>query len=304
MLNIAETNRFGIEIETVGIDHASLARAIHSAIPGSRLSGYALVVMADGRTWKVVNDGSLSGHLNGEIVSPILTHADLDTLQSIVRAVREAGARANYSCGIHIHVDGSRFDGRSIQNLVNIVCKHERLIEKALGIDADRLNRYTKSLDSDFLARLDARRVRSLDDMKAAWYGSAHYRADRYDHTRYHGLNLNSLFYRGTVEFRYFNGSLHAGEVKSYVLLCLALVQRAQTIKASSRARREVDTKDSRWAFRVLLKSLGMVGPDFKVARLHLTKLLEGTSANPARRRRAENPTAPEAPVPTEASAL
>ena len=72
-------------------------------------------------------------------------------------------------------------------------------------------------------ARLDARRVRSLDDMKAAWYGDADAHANRYHHSRYHGLNLNSLFYRGTVEFRYFNGSLHAGEVKSYVLFCLAL---------------------------------------------------------------------------------
>src|SRR5687768_10805669 len=100
--------RFGIEIETVGISRARLAQAIHGVVGGRLVEGYSSQGIHDGqgRTWKVVRDGSLSGELSGEIVSPVLGYADIETLQNVVRAVRQAGAKADPSTGIHIHVDG------------------------------------------------------------------------------------------------------------------------------------------------------------------------------------------------------
>jgi len=54
------------------------------------------ITTQDGRSWKVVPDGSLSGGENsGEIVSPVLGYDDIDTLQNIIRAVRGAGAKAD-----------------------------------------------------------------------------------------------------------------------------------------------------------------------------------------------------------------
>ena len=87
-----KTLRFGIEIETVGLDRERLARAIRGAV-GSDYRSWQ-VTDAKGRAWRVVPDGSLSGgERSGEIVSPILTYADIDDLQTILRAVRTAGAR-------------------------------------------------------------------------------------------------------------------------------------------------------------------------------------------------------------------
>lgn len=281
-METTQADKFGIEIETVGLSRDAVARAVHSVV-GGHLGFGAVVTMEDGREWKVVHDGSLSGHMNGEIVSPILTYADLDMLQNIVRAVREAGARADRSCGVHIHVDGSRFDVRGLLNLINMVHKNERLIERALDIRADRLNHYTRAIDANLVARLEQRRPRTMPELQAAWYGDRYHSPSRYDSTRYHGLNLNSFFYRGTIEFRYFNGTLHAGEIKSYVQLCLALAQRARNAKATSRARRQIATEHERWAFRLLLKTMGMLGEEFKTARHHLTKHLSGNGSNPKR---------------------
>jgi hypothetical protein len=287
-MNTTNSNRFGIEIETIGLSRETLANVIARAIggtPGLNSHYSPSVTMADGRVWNIARDASLSSSCNsGEIVSPILsyTDTDLETLQTIVRAVREAGARVDESCGVHIHVDGSRFDARGLINLVNMVHKNERLIERALGVSARRLISYTKPIDAEFVARLDARRPRTLAELQSAWYGQ-HGEVSRYDSTRYHGLNLNSLFFRGTVEFRYFNGTLHAGEIKSYVQLCLALVDRAQSAKATSRARRLIATENEKWAVRLLLKTLGMLGEEFKTARHHLTKNLTGNGANPRR---------------------
>jgi hypothetical protein len=308
MLNTTELNRFGIEIETVGATKIELGRAIATAVNGTVVTGgyghsseTVVVRMADGREWKIVPDGSLSGgNRNGEIVSPILTYADMDMLQNVVRAARAAGAKADSSCGIHVHVDGSRFDVRGLVNLVNMVHKNERLIERALGVSDYRLSHYTRALRPDFIQRLEQRRPRTMEDLQTAWYANADAYPSRYNGTRYHGLNLNSFFYRKTVEFRYFNGTMHAGEVKSYVQLCLALVQRAQTCKATSRARREVAAVDQKWAFRLFLKTLGMLGEEFKTARLHLSKNLPGNGSNPKRSGSRPAVAAVEAPIAAE----
>ena len=36
-------------------------------------------------------------------------------------------------------------------------------------------------------------------------------------------LNLHSVFYHGTVEWRLFNSTLHAGEVKANIILAMAI---------------------------------------------------------------------------------
>ncbi|WP_338869462.1 amidoligase family protein [Myxococcus stipitatus] len=283
-----KTLRFGIEIETVGASRQKLAHAIQSAVGGYVSGDYGgwQVTDTQGRAWKVVPDGSLSGgEYSGEIVSPILTYQDLDALQLVVRAVREAGARADASCGIHIHVDGSRFDAKGVTNLVKMVHKQERLLETALGVSATRLARYCRPIDGAFMQRLEARRPRTMQDVNEAWYGRRNPVPQRYDASRYHGLNLNSLFFRGTIEFRYFNGTVHAGEVKAYVQLVLALAARALASKAASSKRRDFNPATAKYDFRVFLLHLGLIGEEFKTARLHLLKRLEGSAAWKGQRR-------------------
>ena len=287
--------RFGIEIETVGLGREQLARAIQGAVGGTVRNDYRSWQVTDSkdRTWKVVPDGSLSDYeRSGEIVSPVLTYADLEDLQSVVRAVRAAGARADASTGIHIHVDGSRFDAKGVTNLVKTIPKQERLLEHALGVSETRLTRYCRPIESDFIQRLEERRPRTLQQVSEAWYGRANHRPERYDSSRYHGLNLNSLFFRGTIEFRYFNGTLHAGEVKGYVQLVLALAAKGLTSKSASSKRRDFNTATAKYDFRVFLLHLGLIGDEFKTARLHLTKRLAGSAAwrGERRDRRARGP--------------
>ena len=269
--------RFGIEIETVGADRFALARAIRGVVGGAE-SG-SDVTDARGRIWRVVRDGSLSTERSGEIVSPILGYDDLAELQHVIRAARSVGARVDTSTGIHIHVDGSSFDAKGVTNLVKMVHKQERLIEHALGISGARLMRYCRPIDPTFLARLEARRPRTLREVSAAWYGRENVTPARYDSSRYHGVNLNSLFFRGTVEFRFFNGSLHAGEVKAYVQFVLALAAKALASKSTSSKRREFNAQTAKYDFRVFLLHLGLIGDEFKTARLHLMKHLEGSAA-------------------------
>jgi hypothetical protein len=298
-----KTLNFGIEIETVGLDKLQVAQAIQKAI-GGRVDGHpdrATVTCEDGREWKVVNDGSLSGYRNGELVSPILSYGDLEGLQKVVREVRKAGGRADESCGNNVHLGAGGVDGRALANLIRMMNKHELIIEKALGISERRLGRYCRRVDAAMMERLEHARPTTLDGVNQVWYGYLNRFADRYNETRYRGLNINSFFVRRTVEFRLFNGTLHAGEVKSYIQFCLALAAKAMKSKSTSGKKRAYSEVSSRYDMRVILLGLGLIGEEFATARHHLTKRLSGSSSwkngRPAR------PVVMAAPVAAEAYA-
>jgi hypothetical protein len=198
MTTMMKALRFGIEIETVGLHCGQLARAIHTVVGGTIESspGGSVWYVQDvsGRRWKAEPDGSLSGGTNsGEIVSPILGYDDLVTVQNIVNAVLAAGARADASTGIHIHVDGGGFSASHIINLVKFMHKQERLLEHVFAAHAQRLY-YCQPIDEAFLRRIEASRPQTLEAVSRAWYGYTNPRPQRRDSSRYRGLNLNSFF--------------------------------------------------------------------------------------------------------------
>ncbi len=305
------TLRFGIEIETIGQSREVVARAIQSVVGGDvRHVGMPAVydpwkvIDRRGRTWQVVADSSLSASKNyqAEIVSPILHYEDIAELQEVVRAVRRAGSRCDSSTGIHAHVDGAQFDARAVTNLVKIFHKQEALIEHALGISPNRLNTFCKRIDPSFLERLEHYRPQTMEALNRAWYGYSCMHPQHYCSTRYRALNLHSLFYRGTIEYRCFNGTLHAGKVKAYIQFVLALSAKALKAKSASSKRREFNPATAKYDFRTFLLNLNLVGDEFKTARFHLLSLLEGSAAwkHGRRDRRTNRPSEP-APMPAAA---
>ena len=284
---LMKTLRFGIEVETVGVGQEQMARALGSTfgwvVDGRRLH------MPDGRVWECQHDGSLPG-AHTEIVSPILRYEDLDLLQNVVRAARAAGAKATEKCGIHVHVGSSGLDYAGVIRLARIVHAHEAVLFHALGVRAERRDRFCQPVPARFMT--EALRMRgnaTREQMMAAWYGSSYATPSRYDRTRYHGLNLNSHFFRGTVEFRYFEGTTHAGKIKAYVQLCLALLAYATTATRVSPTIKAFDPVTVKYRMRDLVTRLGLNGDEFKTARLHLFEHLPGTSSNPARARARAN---------------
>ena len=276
-----KTLRFGVEIETTRLSRQHLAVAIQRATGGSVGVGSssATVQMADGRVWNIVPDGSLNGSVNGEIVSPILTYADLDMLQNVVREVRKAGAVADDSCGLHVHTSSEDLDPRGIARLIKMQHKHELIIEQALGVSPDRLARFCKRVDPEVLRRVEAIRPTTVAQLKRAWYGDENTVPQRYSPTRYRALNCNGWLVRGAVEYRAFNGTLHAGEVKAAVQFALAFTAKAITAKSVSSKKRPYNPASGRYDARTLLLAIGLIGPECRTVRHHFTKRLGGSSA-------------------------
>ncbi len=293
-----QTQNFGVEIELTGITRQGAANVIanYYGTRSSYLGTYYQTYGATdrkGRTWKAMSDASIrtTRKVNGrtigagseyscEVVTPILQYDDIEDLQNIVRLLVEAGAVANDSCGIHVHVDGANHTPESLTRLENFAVGRQDLFYEALQVGS-RADRWCHKTNKALLKAMKNAN-KDIDSIEQVWYSRANdgYRGridhQHYNETRYHGINLHAFFTKGTVEFRLFNGTTHAGKIKAYVQFCLAMSAWAINcpdgklyFKSCSSYTKEQKEK---LMTAVLVKRLGMSGPEFKTARLHLTK--------------------------------
>ncbi len=285
------SQNFGIEIEMTGLTRAAAARIIagHFDTQATHVGGgYDAYTVRDDRNrqWKVVSDASIrcrnrnnrsaSRDYSVEFVSPICQYEDIETVQELVRKLRAGGARVNDSCGLHVHVDASSHTPQTLRNIVNIMASKEDLLYKTLQVQVNR-EEYCLKADTRFLEELNHKRPRTMEEVEELWYNGRGSRYHHYDISRYHALNLHSVFSKGTIEFRMFNSTLHAGEVKAYIQLCLAISHQALVQRGASRIKTQPENE--KYTFRTWLLRLGLIGDEFKTARQHLLKNLEGNIA-------------------------
>lgn len=255
---------------------------------------------AQGREWKFSRDVSIAGPDSEkcEMITPVLGWEDIPTLQELLRTLRKAGAVSNPMVGAGVHIHVSRKDGfecRDIVNLVNIMAAHETQIGRAIRIDEGRAGSYCKTISKTFLDRMHSEKPKTMSELEDIWYEGNNAtcgRTQHYNDSRYHMLNLHSLFHgHGTVEFRLFQfsnpykdkngvykkGGIHAGEIKAYIQLCIAMCELAHEVKyASAKAQQ---TENEAYAFRCWMLRLGFIGEEFATAREILLRNMEGNSA-------------------------
>ena len=289
--------RFGIEVEFTGITRRKAAEAVEKVLGGSvehvgTVYDTYKVHALDGRDWKVMRDASLtcekkvggevrcaSDLYSCELVTPVLKYSeDIEKLQEVIRAIRKAGGFTNSTCGIHIHLDGADHTVRSIRNFLNIVYARQDLVYRALNFKIERM-RYCGKIETGFMKRLQSRNPKTMKELEDVWYEGYYESRERHYHSsRYHFINLHSFFHgHHTVELRGFNSTLHAGEVRSYIVFALALNDMALSQKNASTKKPQIENE--KFAMRTWLNRMGLVGDEFKACREHLTKNLSGSSA-------------------------
>ena len=275
---------FGIELEYDRITTRKAAETVAAAVGGTyRYEGTHLsnwvVTMPDGRKWNCETDASVSR--GSETVSPILRFADIPMLQDVVRALRRAGARSGGGAGLHIHVGAAQMTPKQIQNLVKIFYKQEELIVKGCGTAENRLGWFTRRTDREFVDRMLKIRHPTMANLADAYYHGQN-RYSHYSDARYRTLNLHNLWNgnKHTVEFRFFEATTHAGEIRTNALLALSIVRKAMDAKAASaRNQRPYNAASARYDLRVFLLRLGWIGEMFKAPRKHLLKRMPGSAA-------------------------
>ena len=248
---------------------------------------------AQGREWKFQKDVSISGPDSEkcELVTPILHYEDIETLQELVRRLRRAGAvsHAGIGAGVHVHIGAQGHTPQSLRNLANIMASHENLILEALNVNEGRIDRYCRTIEPKFIEMINKKKPTTMAQLADVWYtanGADYGRNQHYNESRYHVTNYHAVFTKGTLEFRCFefekpaNGrknGLHAGRLKAYIQLCLALSQMAKDLKTASPKPQQHD--NPKFAMRTWLIRMGMVGAEFATAREVLTEKLDGDNA-------------------------
>lgn len=247
--NALEKITFGIEVEFTGMSRKKATHVVGKALKESveyRAVNYYhwdIIEPQRNRIWSIKIDESIHPEESNiksdevfdpwefmcEFISPILKYDDIETVEKIVIALKNAGAITNRSTGIHIHIGAETLNAHLISNLVNIVAKKEDLLYKALHIYKEREDEHCKRIDKDFLEDLNRESPETIAEFKKLWYKK--YNGDVNDpqhESRFHGLNLHSLFTKGTLEFRWFNSTLEPKKIREYIHLCMALVIQAQ----------------------------------------------------------------------------
>ena len=289
---------FGCEIEMTGITRQQAAEAL-SALFGTQLrylgGAYKAYEVPDreNKVWKLVCDSSIratrkqggrqvpveSGEYKVEMNSPKLSYSEMEKLQEVVRTLRHAGAVVNDSCGMHVHVDASSHTPQSLKNALSIMYSKEDILFRALKVNEHRVERWCKKVREPMLEKIRKLPAdTTMERLKQEWYGGQDRSHEHYNWTRYYALNLHSVFYRGTLEWRCFESTLHAGKVRANITLALAISAQAINQKRTVMRKTEI-SENPAFTFRTFLLRLGLIGPEYKNVREHLLENLPGDRA-------------------------
>lgn len=248
----------------------------------------------EGKIWRFVYDSSIhASHQVGrqqlpidddtykvEMNSPKLEYREMGKLQEVVRALRRAGAVVNQSCGMHVHVDASKHTPQSLKNALSIMYSKEDILFKALKVQSERADRYCQKVRPAVLEKIRKmpNSTISMEKFKQAWYEGGDGSGSHYHWSRYYALNLHAVFSKGTLEWRCFESTLHAGQVRANITLALAISAQAINQKCTQMRKTEI-SENPAFTFRTFLLRLGLIGPEYKNVREHLLKNLEGDRA-------------------------
>lgn len=176
---------------------------------------------------------SRDGSLNDSGIEIQTPPASLNKLEYYIsescKRLTDSGYEATKRCGLHVHVDARDFknDCKKISHVLQTFYAIEDMIFSMLP-PSRWDSHYCKNLFHDYMykdfMKSDLKKLESviyktqdsnlIDDKKG----------DRYSNERYHGVNIHSLFYRGTIEFRYHSGTLDKVKILSWIDFLLHVV--------------------------------------------------------------------------------
>lgn len=183
----------------------------------------------DDRGWTLKQDGSIrpiagvdpSDDRGHELVSP--PSRSFDQLSLVCASLRNAGAYANSSCGLHVHLDATGLLVDDVRRFIMLYATCEKAIDSIMPSNRRNNNSdYAHSLLTADAAELDGLRARlknckNVRDICTSFHG------------RYWKVNMQAYVVHGTIEVRQHAGSVDFLEVKNWIELLDMMMLFAQT---------------------------------------------------------------------------
>lgn len=212
----------------------------------------------------IVGDGSLPPGGFEINTAPAGGDKYVEQIEEICEALRRDDARITSDCGLHVHVDARDFTYYDIRRLVLL---YEQ-IEPALFAtqpQSRQENRFCMPCGEKYANQL--RNALRPKENKAAFFGAVYgadkgelrrgkgkkrYAGDKYNHERYHALNLHSWIYRGTVECRMHAGTVNAEKIIAWGMLWAGLLDYAMRMPENEIKKLKLRTMTQKQAFLLM----------------------------------------------------
>lgn len=179
----------------------------------------------------ISGDGSL-GDNGVEFQTPKLRgKKGEETIQHLCDTLRAEDFRVDNSCGLHIHLDGkgllpsrrTKDRPKSLIALWSFYVAFEPVLLSFLP-PKRRTNSFCRRMANE-VSLVQLAGLRTLDEAEHVWYKSRtrndlkYRKSQKYDDSRYFGVNLHSLFKDGHMEVRYHSGTLNARKILEWTNL-------------------------------------------------------------------------------------
>jgi len=209
--------------------------------------------------WEAKNDASLKqvGSVEFASIPMEISDESFRRVEKFLKLLRDHGYGVDRTCGLHLHLNITKKDARNAAFLINLVKGYYHFENILLSMlpKSRQHNSYCLPINPDrMIGNYESSKPR-LPELKEAFYecGRRHIKIlarDHYFGKRYFGLNLHSIFYRGSLELRYHSGTLDYKKIRNWVLLNAKIVRyiRKKTRRGKEADFRELRTLDGlRW---------------------------------------------------------
>ena len=170
-------------------------------------------------------DGSIEGEHGCEYISKPMNGDQLfHEIDEMGDYLWNEGYHMNRSCGLHIHIDARDLFYKELKGIMLVIKSFEDTIFNILPKSRSKTN-WCKKLP---MTKESIMQIHSDSDFIASWYDycGEYPSMDKYNDSRYHGLNLHARVYLGTIEFRYHSGTNNKTKIKNWITICQSIVQK------------------------------------------------------------------------------
>ena len=207
---------FGVEIETINCRYVEFFDAARRN--GLDVFDQVYYNHRDIPQYKLTTDASINGNNPAECVSPALNGNPngFKSLKACCKALAEIGARANASCGLHVHIGARDLTDEAYCNVFVNYMRLETAIESFLAPSRRGANaRWCASLRNHGDRLVNAG---TKEDVRRAL-----------DFDRYHRVNAEAYGAHQTIEFRQHQGSTNFTKIEHWVKFLGKLVEWSRT---------------------------------------------------------------------------
>lgn len=215
---VLSTCKVGVEVELEGYTTDRRMRFLSGAVHGSQ--------------WRITNDGSLRDGGIELVLRQPLFGKDLHENLLVLDKVREVSKpRLTYRTSVHVHLDVRDL---SLEQFVRLVCLY-MVFEKALvkyhgGVREDNifcLPFYKATKNVEYLGQV-INLLNTYDDLDKRAEQTAKVSDLLSVFTKYHALNLSSLFKFGSLEFRHMPGNCNSEDIEEWINIIMCLKKEAK----------------------------------------------------------------------------